>query len=70
MINYLFGKEIKFIVAERRNPNTASLLFAKSGFAKEIGESHTQECGSTHGCLTCAMLDISVKLDYSLGLWK
>ena len=49
IINYLFGKEIKVIVTERRNPNTASLLFAKSGFAKEIGESHTQECGSTHG---------------------
>ena len=25
MIDYLFGKEIKIIVAERRNPNTASL---------------------------------------------
>ena len=35
MINYLFGREIKVIVAERRNPNTASLLFAKSGFATE-----------------------------------
>ena len=48
MINYLFGREIKVIVAERRNPNTASLLFAKFGFAKEVRESHTQKCGSPH----------------------
>ena len=75
MINYLFGKEIKVIVAERRNPNTASLLFAKSAFAKEARNSLTQSCGSTHGCLTCDMLGIertvvvngiTVKLDYSL----
>ena len=36
MINYLFGKEIRVIVAERRNPNTACLLFTKSDFAKEM----------------------------------
>ena len=29
MIDYFFGKEIKVVVAERRNPNTASILFAK-----------------------------------------
>ena len=34
MINYLFGREIKVVVAERRNPKTGSLLFAKSGFEK------------------------------------
>ena len=45
MINYLFGREIKAIAAERRNPNTASLLFAKSGFAKEECKSLiTQKC--------------------------
>ena len=76
MINYLFGREIKVIVAERRNPNTGSLLFAKSGFAKEVGNADTQECGSSHGCLTCDVLgieptivinDVTVKLDYSLN---
>ena len=75
MINYLFGKEIRVIVAERRNPNTASLLFAKSGFAKEMCLSDdTQKCGHG-GCLTCDVMDIertvvingmSIKLDYSL----
>ena len=76
MINYLFGREIRVIVAERRNPNTASLLFAKSGFAKEVCRSFdTQACGSRHGCLTCDVMAIersvvingvTVKLDYSL----
>ena len=36
MINYLFGREVNIIIAERRSPNTGSLLFAKSGFAKEL----------------------------------
>ena len=40
IINHLFGKEIKIVVAERRNPNTASILFAKSAFAQEICEDH------------------------------
>ena len=76
MINYLFGREIKVIVAERRNPNTGSLLFAKSGFAKEIKKSDTQECGSSHGCLTCDVMgiektvvinNVTIRLDYSLN---
>ena len=75
MIDYLFGKEIKIIVAERRNPNTASLLFAKSGFAKKVSPSASQKCGSQHGCMTCDVLHIdrtvvingvNVRLDYSL----
>ena len=75
MINYLFGKEIRVIVAERRNPNTASLLFAKSGFAKEQCISDdTQKCGHA-GCFTCDVMNIdrtvvingmNIKLDYSL----
>ena len=75
MINYLFGKEIKVIVAERRNPNTSSLLFAKSGFAKKLSDTDTQRCGSSL-CMTCDVLDIDrtvvvndvvVKMDYSLN---
>ena len=75
MINYLFGKEIKVIVAERRNPNTSSLLFAKSGFAKKLSGTDTQRCGSSL-CMTCDVLDIDrtvvvndvvVKMDYSLN---
>jgi hypothetical protein len=62
-------------VAERHNPITASLLFAKSGFAMEARSSLTQSCGSPHGCLTCDVLGIdrtvvvngvTVKLDYLL----
>ena len=76
MINYLFGKEIKIIVAERRNPNTGSLLFAKSSFANELSEQKcTQKC-SSRGCLTCGVMEvdrcivvngIKIKLDYSLN---
>ena len=78
MINYLFGKEIKIVVAERRSPNTASLLFAKSGFAREqfeVGDS--QKCGSIGDrCFTCKTIgiensvvlnDFPVKLDYRLN---
>ena len=76
MINYLFGKEIKVIVAERRSPNTGSLLFAKSAFAKALCDSSdTQRCGSGR-CMTCPIMNIdrtvvingiTVKLDYSLN---
>ena len=76
MINYLFGKEINVIVAERRSPNTGSLLVAKSAFAKELCEpKDTQACGS-RGCLTCGVMNvgeavtvngIDVKIDYSLN---
>ena len=78
MINYLFGKEIKIVVAERRSPNTASLLFAKSGFAKELFEfGDSQRCGSKGDrCFTCENIgieksivlnDFPVKLDFRLN---
>ena len=66
----------RLIIAERRNPNMASLLFAKSSFShceKDIRQ--TQQCG-TRGCLTCPIMtvpktiklnsDINIKLDFSL----
>ena len=66
----------RLIVAERRNPNIASLLFAKSSFSKcEKVLRPTQACGSS-GCLTCSIMslpnkiklnnDINIKLDFSL----
>ena len=77
MINYLFGKEIKVIVAERRNPNTASILFAKSAFAQKVCEDKdSQKCHSTSGCMTCPIINmpktvcvngLTVNLDYSLN---
>ena len=76
MINYLFGKEINIIVAERRSPNTSSLLFSKSGFANELfGPKCSQKCGA-RGCLTCNVMDVDrsvvvngvqVKFDFSLN---
>ena len=77
IINYLFGKEIRVIVAERRNPNTASILFAKSAFAQEIcDDKDSQKCHSTSGCLTCPIMNLpktvcvnglTVNLDFSLN---
>ena len=77
IINYLFGKEIKVIIAERRNPNTASILFAKSAFAQEICEDKdSQKCHSKSGCLTCPIMNmpktvcvngLTVNLDFSLN---
>ena len=78
MIDYLFGKEIKIVVAERRSPNTASLLFAKSGFAKEqFVVRSSQKCDSKGDrCYTCKDIgigksvvinDFPVKLDYRLN---
>ena len=77
IIDYLFGKDIKVIVAERRNPNTASILFAKSAFAQKLCEDKkSQKCHSKHGCLTCPVITmpktvcvngLTVNLDFSLN---
>ena len=75
MINYLFGKEVNIVVAERRSPNTASLLFAKSGFARELSILKESQRCSSKGCFTCDNIGIEksivlngfhVKLDFSL----
>ena len=59
-INVLLGEPTRIIIAERRNPNTASLLFAKSSFSKEeITVKDTQKCGGKkHGCMTCDLLNL------------
>ena len=52
-INKLLGVPTKLIVAERRNANTASLLFAKSSFSKElVTPKASQKCGSST-CMLC-----------------
>ena len=76
MIDYLFGKEMKIVVAERRSPNTASLLFAKSSFAKDlVEEKDIQECGVSR-CMTCEDMGLKkseminghlIKLDFRLN---
>ena len=63
-IDLLLGEPTRIILAERRNPNTASLLFAKSSFSRlEIAEKDTQKCGNGHGCMTCDLLDLPKEFD-------
>ena len=46
-INTLLGESTRLIVAERRNQNTASILFAKSGFSKvDLPMNESQKCGA------------------------
>ena len=69
-------QDTKIIISERRNPNTASLLFAKSSFSKTfVPPKPTQKC-SHRNCLTCGILNLpknlkvngfSIKLDFSLN---
>ena len=65
-INTLLGAPTRLIVAERRNQNTASLLFAKSGFSSETLERNpNQKCGG-RGCLTCKTMN----LNGTVTLWQ
>ena len=65
-IDTLLGGPTRLIVAERRNANTASILFAKSGFSKELlGMGSDQKCGG-RGCLTCQTME----LPKTVVLWQ
>ena len=73
-IKQLIG-ECKIIISERKNPNIASLTFAKSSFSTvESTLSTHQKCG-VRRCQTCPVMNlprkitlnnIPVKLDFSL----
>ena len=66
-IDTLLGEHTRLVVAERRGQNTASMLFAKASFSREIvEEGEDQECGGTGGCLTCKLM----KLKKEVILWK
>ena len=67
-IDLILGEPTRIVVAERRNPNTAALLFAKSSFSRCIKEeSDNQECGGRdNGCKTCDLMDLPKFVD----LWK
>ena len=66
-IDKLLGGPTRLIVAEKRNNNTASLLFAKSSFSKcEIVEGENQKCGGHSGCMTCRVMT----LPKTVTLWK
>ena len=66
-IDTLLGGPTRIIVAERRNCNIASLLFAKSSFSQSIVPvGLDQECHGGNGCLTCD----NMKLKKKVELWK
>ena len=66
-IDTLLGGDTRLIVAERRNANIASTLFAKSAFSQVPSElKENQKCNSTHGCLTCRLM----KLEQKVTLWE
>ena len=69
-INKLLGVPTKLIVAERRNANTASLLFAKSSFSKElVTPKASQKCGRST-CMLCDKKSDIMKLPDTVTLWK
>ena len=65
-MNELLGSDTRLIVAERRNPNIASILFAKSAFSKEpIPLKQNQKCSSPR-CQTCKLM----KIPKTVTLWQ
>ena len=66
-IETLLGGPTRLIVAERRNSNIASMLFAKSSFSKDIiPVGIDQQCHGKNGCKTCELMN----LPKSVMLWK
>ena len=67
-INQLLGGNVRLIVAERRNLNIASSLFAKSAFSKmEVKMKENQKCRqSGGGCKSCSLMNI----EKTVTLWK
>ena len=66
-IETLLGGPTRIIVAERRNSNIASMLFAKSSFSRSITPiGHNQKCNGGNGCMCCRMMN----LKKSVVLWK
>ena len=61
----MLGKDTRLIVAERRNTNIASALFAKSAFSREEQKmNENQKCGSN--CTSCKVM----KITKTVTLWK
>lgn len=66
----------KVIISERRSPNTADLLFAKSAFSREKCHIKSNQKCNSPGCLTCKVVNvpkvvtlnnIKIKVDYKLN---
>ena len=64
-IDRLLGKN-KIIVAERRNGNIASNVFAKARFSREDGNVKKNQKCNRNGCKTCEIM----KLDNEITVWK
>ena len=65
-INEILGGDTRLIVAERRNMNIASTLFAKSAFSKEeILMKANQRCNGS-SCMTCRLMNI----EKTVTLWE
>ena len=61
------GGSTRIIVAERRNGNIASMLFAKSSFSQAVVPIGTdQKCEGGNGCKSCGMMN----LKKHVTLWK
>ena len=67
--------DIRIIIAERRNPNTASLLFGKSSFSKVLVPLEEHQRCDGRGCKSCKVVTLphkisvngtTVKLDFTL----
>ena len=63
------------MISERRSPNTASLLFAKSGFSSPQSAPRNDQRCNARGCLLCDNLtsrkfvninDLKIKFDFNL----
>ena len=66
-IDTLLGGPTRLIVAERRNSNIASMLFAKSSFSQNpVPIGSNQKCKGKNGCKSCGMMN----LKKHVTLWK
>ena len=63
----LVGENTRIIVAERRNSNIASSVFAKSSFSRNVVEvKENQKCKSGYGCKSCKIMETRK----SVTVWK
>jgi hypothetical protein len=75
LLQQLIGDK-RIVISERRSPNTASLLFAKSGFSTVTSVIGTDQKCRARGCMTCDLMtleecvninNVNIKLDFSLN---
>jgi hypothetical protein len=65
------AKNTKIIISERRNMNTASLLFGKSSFSNESRPKNTNQKCLGRNCKTCEIMNLEEKIhinNYKINL--